>query len=453
MSEKIDVSMSTFNDLNLNTPLRNALQDLELVHPTPIQEKVFSVVMSGRDVIGIAQTGTGKTFAYLLPTLRLWKFSKDRFPQILIIVPTRELVVQVVEAVEQLTPYMNVAVVGVYGGTNINTQIKQVEQGMDVLVATPGRLLDLIYKGSLKVKKIKKLIIDEVDEMLNLGFRHQLINIFDLLSAKRQNLLFSATLTDDVEELLDTFFNFPERISAAPVGTPLKNISQKAYNVPNFNTKVNLLDHLLSADQHMNKVLVFSATKKLADLLYERLEEKYEGQIGVIHSNKAQNNRFNTVKQFKEGTFRLIIATDVIARGLDVAEVSHVVNFAIPEEAENYIHRIGRTGRADAEGIAISFVSEAEQEYKAAIEKLMDYNIPMVSLPEEVEVSTELIEAELPKVFMKNIVVKIADPEKAGGAFHEKATKNKKENRKLSRAEQLKLKYKKPKTRGQKRKK
>ncbi|MCL4156866.1 UNVERIFIED_CONTAM: hypothetical protein GTU68_003894, partial [Idotea baltica] len=178
--------MSTFNDFNLNTPLRNALQDLELVHPTPIQEKVFSVVMSGRDVIGVAQTGTGKTFAYLLPTLRLWKFAKDRFPQILIIVPTRELVVQVVEAVEQLTPYMNVVAVGVYGGTNINTQVKLVDQGMDVLVATPGRLLDLIYKGSLKVKKIKKLIIDEVDEMLNLGFRHQLINILDLLPPRRQ---------------------------------------------------------------------------------------------------------------------------------------------------------------------------------------------------------------------------------------------------------------------------
>ncbi|MCL4169384.1 UNVERIFIED_CONTAM: hypothetical protein GTU68_023121 [Idotea baltica] len=202
----------------------------------------------------------------------------------------------------------------------------------------------------------------------------------------------------------------------------------------------------------MNKVLVFSATKKLADLLYERLEEKYEGQIGVIHSNKAQNNRFNTVKQFKNGTYRLIIATDVIARGLDVAEVSHVINFAIPEEAENYIHRIGRTGRADAEGIAISFVSEKEQEFQSAIEKLMDYSIPMVPMPEEVEVSTELIEAELPKVFMKNIVVKLADPEKAGGAFHEKADKNKKDSKKVRYADKLKLKYKKPKTRGQKQK-
>lgn len=442
--------MNTFDDLNLNNPLRNALHDLGLSTPTPIQEKVFSVVMSGRDVVGIAQTGTGKTFAYLLPMLRLWKFSKDRFPQILIVVPTRELVTQVVEAVEQLTTYMNVAVVGVYGGTNINTQRKQVEQGMDVLVATPGRLLDLIYKGSLKVKKIKKLVIDEVDEMLNLGFRHQLLNLFDLLPDKRQNLLFSATLTPEVEQLLETFFNFPQRIEAAPVGTPLENISQKAFEVPNFNTKVNLLLRLLDDHPDMNKVLVFAATKKLSDILFDRLAEKYPERVGVIHSNKAQNNRFNTVESFKNGTYRTLIATDLIARGLDIAEVSHVINFDIPEEPESYIHRIGRTGRADAEGIALSFITEKDKEAVQAIEKLMNYQIPIAPLPEALPFSDELIEAEKPQVFMKNLAINLPDLEKSGGAFHEKADKNKKVNKKVRHAEKMKLKYKKPKTRGRK---
>ncbi len=442
--------MSTFDDLNLNNALRNALQDQGLSSPTPIQEKAFSVIMSGRDMVGIAQTGTGKTFAYLLPLLRMWKYSKDRFPQILVVVPTRELVVQVVEAVEQLTTYMNVEAVGVYGGTNINTQVKLVEQGLDVLVATPGRLLDLIYKGALKAKKIKKLVIDEVDEMLNLGFRHQLLNLFDLLPEKRQNLLFSATLTEEVEALLDTFFDFPKRIEATPVGTPLDNISQTAFAVPNFNTKVNLLETLLNEHEEMNKVLIFSATKKLSDVLFERLEEKYPGRVGVIHSNKAQNNRFNSVNSFKDGTYLALIATDLIARGLDIAEVSHVINFDIPDEPESYIHRIGRTGRADAEGVAISFITEKDGAYIEAIQELMNYQIPVQALPAEVEVSDELIEAEKPQVFMKNLAINLPDIEKSGGAFHEKSDKNRKTNKKVRHADKMKMKYKKPKTRGQK---
>ncbi|MBC7873673.1 MAG: DEAD/DEAH box helicase, partial [Ferruginibacter sp.] len=188
----------TFDDLNLNTPLRTALEELGYKTPTTIQEKVFSIVMSGRDVCGIAQTGTGKTLAYLLPCLRQWKFSKDRSPQILIIVPTRELVAQVVETVKSLTTYMSLVVVGVYGGVNINTQQAEVLKGLDVLVATPGRLYDLAMNGAFKTKMIKKLVIDEVDEMLNLGFRTQLKNILDFLPPKRQNLLFSATMTEDV---------------------------------------------------------------------------------------------------------------------------------------------------------------------------------------------------------------------------------------------------------------
>ena len=440
----------TFDDLNLNTPLLSALDDLGYTNPTTIQRKVFSIVMSGSDVCGIAQTGTGKTFAYLLPCLRQWKFSKDKNPQILIIVPTRELVAQVVDAVKALSKYTSLVAVGVYGGVNINTQKTEVEKGVDVLVATPGRLYDLALNGAFKTKSIRQLVIDEVDEMLNLGFRTQLKNILDLLPARRQNLLFSATITDEVEVLIETYFNNPVRVEAAPTGTPLENIIQTAYEVPNFYTKVNLLELLLSSDMEMTKVLVFAATKKLADELYEQLEAKFPGTAGVIHSNKEQNHRFNTVKQFQEGNYRFIIATDIVARGIDIAEVTHVINFDAPDVPENYIHRIGRTGRADKKGIAITFITPMEKDNQAAIENLMKYAIPIIPLPADLVISDVLTEDEKPKVFMKIIQLKVPKKEEAGPSFHEKSAKNKKVNFIVKKKDRMMKKYGKPITRGQK---
>ncbi len=440
----------TFDDLNLNTPLLSALDDLGYTNPTTIQRKVFSIVMSGSDVCGIAQTGTGKTFAYLLPCLRQWKFSKDKNPQILIIVPTRELVAQVVDAVKALSKYTSLVAVGVYGGVNINTQKTEVEKGVDVLVATPGRLYDLALNGAFKTKSIRQLVIDEVDEMLNLGFRTQLKNILDLLPARRQNLLFSATITDEVEVLIETYFNNPVRVEAAPTGTPLENIIQTAYEVPNFYTKVNLLELLLSSDVDMTKVLVFAATKKLADELYEQLEAKFPGTAGVIHSNKEQNHRFNTVKQFQEGNYRFIIATDIVARGIDIAEVTHVINFDVPDVPENYIHRIGRTGRADKKGIAITFITPMEKDNQAAIENLMKYAIPIIHLPTDLVISDVLTEDEKPKVFMKIIQLKVPKKEEVGPSFHEKSAKNKKVNFIVKKKDRMMKKYGKPITRGQK---
>lgn len=436
----------TFSELNLNSPLLNALDDLGYSIPTTIQHKAFSVIMSGRDVCGIAQTGTGKTFAYLLPCLRLWKYSKDRFPQILIIVPTRELVVQVVEQVKKLSTYLTLEVVGVYGGVNMRPQAAALEDGADVVVATPGRLMDLAYDGALKLKAVKRLIIDEMDEMLNLGFRTQVNNILDLLPTKRQNLLFSATITEDVELLIKTHFNDPVIIEAAPTGTPLINIKQVAYYVPNFYTKVNLLELLLSWDPEMSKVLVFVATKSLADQLYEEIEPKFPGKAGVIHSNKEQNHRFNTVNQFKDGTYRFIIATDIIARGIDVEHVTHVINFDLPEVPENYIHRIGRTGRADKPGIAIAFITEREKESQAAIEALMNYKIPILPLPADLEISDVLTEDEKPKVRMKEVLIKLPKREDRGAAFHEKSEKNRKRPavKKVSYKDKMMAKYGKP---------
>jgi ATP-dependent RNA helicase RhlE len=441
----------TFSDLNLNTPLLNALNDLNFTTPTTIQQKVFSVMMSGADVCGIAQTGTGKTLAYLLPLLRQWKFSSAKDPQILILVPTRELVAQVVETIKKLGKYTSLTVVGVYGGTNINTQRTEVEEGADVIVATPGRFYDLAMTGAFKVKTIKKLVIDEVDEMMNLGFRPQLKNILDLLPERRQNLLFSATLTEEVEQLMNTYFNAPVKIEAAPAGTPVEGIMQTGYEVPNFYTKVNLLQWLLTNDAEMSKVLVFVATKKLADDLYEQLETAFPGTAGVIHSNKEQNHRFNTVKSFKDGTYRFIIATDIVARGIDVEGVSHVINFDIPLVPENYIHRIGRTGRADKKGIAISFITEKEKEPLAAIETLMNYKVPLVELPADLEISDILTEDEMPKVYVKEIEIKVPKRENVGASFHEKSAKNQKVNKKVSRRDQMKKKYGKPITRRGKR--
>lgn len=434
----------TFEELNLNTPLLDALADLGYKTPTTIQGRVFPVVMSGRDVCGIAQTGTGKTFAYLLPILRQWKYSKDRFAQVLIIVPTRELVVQVVESVKKLSAYLTLEVVGVYGGVPMKPQRTAVENGMDIVVATPGRLLDLVYDGSLRLKNVKKVVIDEMDEMFNLGFRTQLNNVLNLLPPKRQSLLFSATITDEVEAIINDYFNAPVMVEAAPTGTPLENINQMAYKVPNFYTKVNLLELLLNGDPDMTKVLVFAATKRLADELYEELEPKFPGATGVIHSNKEQNHRFNTVNQFQAGNYKFIIATDVIARGLDISEVTHVINFDTPDVPENYIHRIGRTGRADKKGIAITFITEREQEAQDRIEALMNYKIPISPLPENLVVSDVLTEDEKPKVRMKEVLIKLPKRDEAGPAFHEKSAKNKKVNVKIKHSDLMKKKYKKP---------
>ncbi|MDA7803832.1 DEAD/DEAH box helicase, partial [Crocinitomix sp.] len=359
----------TFKDLNLGNPLNNALADLGYTVPTPIQEIAYSTILSGRDVVGIAQTGTGKTFAYTLPLLRHLPFSEQKHPRILVLVPTRELVVQVTGEIEKLATYMNVRIKGVYGGTNINTQKQNVYDGCDILVATPGRLLDLALSGVLRLKTIQKLVIDEVDEMLNLGFRTQLTNLLDILPEKRQNLLFSATMTTDVDKVIDDFFNKPERFTIVPEGTPLDNIEQRIYHVPNFYTKVNLLEHLLAIDEEMTKVLVFAESKRLVDRLEEKIAEAYEGKIGVIHSNKSQNYRLRSIERFQKGDYKILIATDLIARGIDFDDVSHVINFDTPDYPENYLHRIGRTGRAEAKGISITFVNEVEEEYQKSIEQ------------------------------------------------------------------------------------
>ena len=440
--------MKTFESLKLSKQVLQALEDLGIESPTPIQSEAYPLILSGKDMVGIAQTGTGKTFAYLLPLLKELKFSKDIHPRILILVPTRELVVQVVEQAESLTKYSHTRVQGVYGGTNMNTQAKAVAQGMDILVATPGRLYDLVLNGALKLKAVKKLVIDEVDVMLDLGFRYQLKNIFELLPERRQNLMFSATMTEEVDALIDDFFTGPSKISIAVSGTPLDNIEQHCYQVKNFYTKANLLIHLLKDRDDYSKVLVFVTGKRIADRLFEALEEPYGSEACIIHSNKSQNYRLRSVRQFDEGDNRILVTTDVMARGLDLELISHVINFDTPTYPENYMHRIGRTGRAEKQGQAILFYTEKEESDKAAIEALMNYKIPMLEFPRRVEISNELSPEERPR----EVEVKLkpdSDIKSKGGAFHEKKEKNKKTNQGGSYLRKKK-KYKKPKTKGDK---
>lgn len=420
------MQMSTFETFNLPKSVQKAIDELGFVTPTPIQEKSFSVIMSGRDMMGIAQTGTGKTFAYLLPLLKLYKFTPTNTPKIVILVPTRELVVQVVEEVEKLTKYMSVKTLGIFGGVNINTQKKAVYEGIDILVGTPGRTMDLALDAVVRFDETQKLVIDEFDEMLNLGFRTQLTALLAMMKTKRQNILFSATMTDEVDAVLNDFFDFPEEVTLAASGTPLENIEQITYNVPNFNTKVNLLKHLLQTNEDMSRVLVFVNNKKISDMLHDRIEEDFEGQFGVIHSNKSQNYRLSTMASFQEGTLRGLITTDIMARGLDISNITHVINFELPEFPELYMHRIGRTGRADATGTAISFITPREEEFKVEVEVLMNRELDIADFPEEVEVSIKLIEPEKDRQPVKFLMKK--QKLDGDGAFHEKAKKNKKVN-------------------------
>ena len=439
--------MNSFQDLKLSSQLLNAIDDLGFSTPTPIQTDSYKVVLSGRDMVGIAQTGTGKTFAYMLPILKELKYSLQITTRVLVIVPTRELVQQVVQNIESYSKYMDIRVVGVFGGVNINRQRRALDDGCDIVVATPGRFYDLALSRALQLKAIQKVVIDEVDVMLDLGFRFQLTNIFELLPEKRQNIMFSATMTEDVDKMIEDYFVTPVRVSIAVSGTPLDNISQTGYMVDNFYTKVNLLNHLLEDKEEYKKVLVFVSHKRTADRLFEGLKEKFENELCVIHSNKTQNYRMRSIKQLDDGENRIMVATDVMARGMDLDRISHVINMDTPMFPENYMHRIGRTGRAEQTGKSLLFTTAKENRRKEAIEELMNYEMPMIEFPEGVEISKSLTPEEQPDVRELNIHVKLKNDD---SKYHEKSEKNQKTNQGGSYRRAIAKKYKKPQTRGDK---
>lgn len=442
--------LENFSDFKLSPALDTALERLNFIHPTPIQQHTFSKICSGNDLVGIAQTGTGKTLAYTLPLLRNLVQTPKHSPRILILVPTRELVLQVVESIEQLCTELPFKTIGIFGGTNINTQKKQIEEGVDIVVATPGRLYDLAISRALRLKDVQKLVIDEVDVMLDLGFRHQLINIFDILPEQRQNIMFSATMTSEVDQLISAFFKTPNKVSTALSGTPLTNIKQSRYDVQNYNSKLNLLVYLLNRKDELNKVLIFVDQKSIADRLFESLTLNFANECGVLHSNKSQNYRRNAIEEFRNGTSRILVSTDVMARGIDIDLVSHVISFNTPEFPENYMHRIGRTGRAQQQGESILFSTKKEQEYRKQIEAYMNFEIIVNPWPMEVEIAHELMPEERNIIKERYNPHKKADENTPGPAFHEKKEKNQKVNLGGSYKKTIAKKYKKPKTRGDK---
>jgi len=414
--------LSAWSNFKLNKQVLNAIADAGYFKPTEIQSKGIPFVLGGRQLIGIAQTGTGKTAAYLIPIIMKVKYAQPLGPGALVLVPTKELAVQVAENAKKLSSYTDLRVVPVYGGVGIKTQVETLKNGVDIMIATPGRLMELYLKKEIDLKTVKTLVIDEADRMMDMGFIHQLRKIFDILPRKRQNLLFSATFPERVEKLAEDFLEFPYKIEVTPQATAAKMVEQEYYLVPNLKTKINFLEHLLKNRDEFTRVLVFTRTKETANNVTKFIERKGLGSVKVIHSNKGQNTRLNAIKDFKSGTVRVLVATDVSARGIDVAKVSHVINFEVPVQYEDYIHRIGRTGRALEAGKAITMVNEAEVYHISKIQELIREKIPLKKLPASVEVEDTPFEES--QLMAKQIdAQKRKEDPTFKGAFHEKKRK------------------------------
>lgn len=411
-----------FSELKLSKALLNALADLNFVKPTPIQSKGIPAIKSGKDIIGIAQTGTGKTAAYLLPTLMKLNYAQGNDPRALILVPTKELVLQVKEQIEQLTPYTDLRNVALYGGVGKQAQIKALEEGVDIIVSTPRRFVELYELGSMRAKGITTLILDEADRMLDMGFTIQINLVFDVLVRKKQILLFSATFSKRVETLTNNFLDFPLRIEVAPESSTVDTIKQTLFKIPNRPTKIKMLEVLLKDYETFNRVMVFCRTKKNANAIYKHLHDLRYGPIKVIHSNKDQHARMNAMRGFKEGEVRILVTTDVSARGIDVSMVSHVINFDVPVIYQDYVHRVGRTGRAENEGIAYTLVNPAEMYHLRKIQKLIQKEIPEMPIPPEVEVIATSFEEEQEMALAIDNQKRKDDPNYKG-AFHARKSK------------------------------
>jgi ATP-dependent RNA helicase RhlE len=412
----------TFEDFKLNKQLLMAIKDLGYEEPSPIQKKAIPLIQAGHDVLGIAQTGTGKTAAFVLPLLMKVKFAQGEHPRALIFAPTRELVMQIDKVVKELSKYTDIRHVCLYGGIGPKTQIEEVQKGVDLIVATPGRFMDIYRQGHILTKHIKTMVLDEADKMMDMGFMHQIRSILEVIPVKRQNLLFSATMPEKVLKLSEEFLEFPEVAEVAPSATTVETIRQIQYRVPNQKTKINLLQYLLQDKEVLNRVIVFAKTKETAENIFKFLSRKVEPNTKVIHSNKGQNTRINSMESFKEGGVRVLVSTDVAARGIDVSMVSHVINFDVPLIYEDYVHRIGRTGRASNEGEAITFVTEDDVYHIEKIEKLIRQEILVEPLP--LDLIIEATSKEEKQKMLREIdnQKKKEDPT-FKGAFHEKQIK------------------------------
>ena len=376
------MSNVTFADLGLAEPLLRALEAAKYTVPTPIQARTIPALLQGRDVLGIAQTGTGKTAAFALPVLQHLSASKERAlpksPRALVLAPTRELAVQIAKSFDTYGRGLGLRLGIVIGGLGFGRQVESLQRGVDILVATPGRLLDLVERGNVRLGNVTFLVLDEADRMFDMGFIRDVRRIVSSVSKQRQTLMFSATMPPDVARLAAEVLRNPERIEIAPQGRTVERVEQRVYFV-NSASKRALLSHLL-ADSALERVIVFTRTKRGANRVAEALEDR-----GVpseaIHGNKSQNARQKALDNFSRGKARVLVATDLASRGIDVTGVTHVINFELPADAESYVHRIGRTARAGASGIALSFCDGSERGQLKSIERLTNQRISVVSTP------------------------------------------------------------------------
>lgn len=412
--------MASFEDFKLNKQIQNAIAEAGYTEPSEIQQKAITPVLAGQDVMGVAQTGTGKTAAFVLPILMKLKYAQGQAPRALILSPTRELAMQIEEHIRMFSTYLDLRTVLVYGGLGPKTQKELLSQGCDILVATPGRFLDLYFDGDIVTKNLKFLVLDEADKMMDMGFVGKIHRILEIVPRKRQNLLFSATMSELVRKIAGDFLEFPTVIEVTEQATPAKSVNQSLYSVPNLRTKINLLHYFFEHDDRFIRVIVFCKTKTVADNIFTFLERKYgQEDVRVIHANKGQNTRINSINAFKEGNVRILVATDVAARGLDVSQVSHVINFDVPIVIEDYVHRIGRTGRASHTGDAITFCNPAEEHYVEKIEKLIRQDIPRRDLPPNLLVESTPFDERQAIAREIDAQKRKEDPD-FKGAFHDK---------------------------------
>ena len=375
--------MTNFSELGLSAPLLKALATEGYETPTPIQSQSIAPLLAGRDLVGIAQTGTGKTAAFALPILQRLDTDRRETPRrscrALILSPTRELAGQIAENIRIYGRHMKLTSAVIYGGVSINNQIRALANGVDILVATPGRLLDLIAQKAFRIDCVEIFVLDEADRMLDMGFIHTIRKLVAMMSVKRQTILFSATMPQEIAELSQKFLRDPVHVAVTPVATTAERVEQKILFVDTAR-KPELLLRLLKDDPSINKALVFTRTKHGADKVVKRLVASGV-TAAAIHGNKSQNARERALFDFKSGQCRLLVATDIAARGIDIDAVSHVINYDLPNIPESYVHRIGRTARAGADGIAISFCDREERAYLRDIEKTTRQKVPVMESP------------------------------------------------------------------------
>ncbi|CAD5268576.1 MULTISPECIES: DEAD/DEAH box helicase [unclassified Imperialibacter] len=408
-----------FESFKLNKQLLNAIADLGYKSPTPIQAKAIPVANAGHDLFGIAQTGTGKTAAYLIPILLKIKYAQGNDPRALILAPTRELVMQIEENARKLATYTDLRVVGLYGGKGPKLQIEELKKGVDLIVATPGRFTELYHAEAIHPRQIKTLVLDEADRMMDMGFMPQIRKILEVIPVKRQNMLFSATMPEKVVKLSEEFLEFPQTVEVAPQSSTLETIEQRVYLIPNFKTKIHMLNWFLHQTEAVDKVIIFTKTKDTANNLYKFIHRKINPSVKVIHGNKDQNARINAFEAFKAGDSKILVATDVSSRGLDVSMVSHVINFDVPVLYEDYVHRIGRTGRIYKAGSAWTFVNPAEEYHLRKIEELIRKQISVHRLPKDLIIEETPFEEQQDMAREVDHQKRKDDPD-FKGAFHDK---------------------------------